>query len=170
MSHKAVLLQKWFSNVMGDFFWPNQILIPNILFELCLILTHSPPSKIWILLIFYHPLQMTLWSRWIFFQTLVHVDIQGLHPLLVHVVVEWPLSETSILTSTFYLVCQRNISFSEKPWDNYKILVFWVHIFQSRRGYLVSTFFALIIQVSNALSTVPLWITNFCLCIHVTHR
>ena len=105
-----------------------------------------------------------LWSTWTFKVS------PPLHPLLVHVVVEWPLSETSMLTSTFYLVCQRNISFSEKPWDNYKILVFWVHIFQSRRGYLVSTFFALIIQVSNALSTVPLWITNFCLCIHVTQR
>ena len=75
-----------------------------------------------------------------------------------------------ILASTFYWVCQCNISFSEKPWDNYEILVFWVHIFQSRKGDLVSTFFALIIQVPNALSTVPLWITNFCLCIHVTQR
>ena len=36
------------------------------------------------------------------------------HPLLVFVVVEWPLSETSILASTFYLVCQRNISFFGK--------------------------------------------------------
>ena len=91
------------------------------------------------------------------------------HPLLVFVVVEWPLSKTSILASTFYLVCQCNISFSEKPWDNYEILVFWVHIFQSRRGYSFSTFFALIIQVPIALSTVP-YESQICLCIYVTQR